>query len=500
VATLLFGFGVTYAMVPLAAEWEVRPQLNVVETYSDNIFLAVENAKAEDDYVTQIVPAITIKGDGNRLQLDSSYSMQNIVYAKNSSRNQTSNQLQLAADAELIEDFFFLSVDGRLSQQLLTPLKGLSSDNINIDSGRSDVVTTRVEPSLKHKLGQYVEFDLSYSEGRANYDGGTVSDTRLQKKRFSIGRDRKPVKFDWQLNYSESEQWAADILKSEQEQSSASLRYAIFDRLSLIANGGREDGHLDSRRNYESGTYWSAGLLWRVSPRLSLEAAGGDNDRQGRIAWAPSSRTSLNAGYVDRDVGVRPRSAVNATFKHSTRRTLWTLDYVEEITTDAALAIVGYVPDIMVDRNGQPLFDDLGMVMIGQEAQLGIVDEFFQRQSRQGSFTYSVRKNDLSLGLSSEQRHYEVTQREAQLHSGYLGWRLRLSPRASSNLKYTLNRTTESNAANESETRILTWSLSRAFGRRISTGLELRGAEADGGTPATHRSENRISANARVIF
>lgn len=497
---MLCGLWMASSGVSHAAEWRITPQVDLTETYSDNITLASDAAVASDDYITQVAPSIAIKGDGNRLKLDSSYRLQSLYYANSSKRNQTHNQLQLGANAELVEDLFYLSADGRLSQQLLTPGIGGAADNLNLDSGRGDVVTTQIQPRLKHRLGNYVEFDLSYSEGRVNYAGDVIADARLQDRKFSLERSGGPAKLDWQLNHSQSRQWAKEVLRSEREQSAASAQYAVFDRVSLIANGGKEDGQISSSRSYKGGTYWSAGLIWRLTPRLSLEAASGDNDRQGRLQWAPSARTSLSASYLDREVGVRARNAKTGTFNHSTRRTRWTLSYVEEITSNAVLAVVGSESVIMLDKSGEPIFDEFGDVEITQARQLGIVDEHFRRERSQGSFTFSARRNDITLGINSEQRHYELTDRQAQLHGGFLGWRLKLSARANSNVKYTVDRSNDSNFTNEIETATLTWSLRRSLGKRVSTGIELRATDVDGGVPNLSRSENRISANARVVF
>lgn len=500
-ALLLFGAGGVYCNVILAADWDIKPALNISETYSDNIAVGTGTGAASNDFVTQISPAIAVKGDGNRLKLDSSYSLQNIVYANNSSHNRTYNQWKLGADAELIEEFFYLSVDGQRSQRLLTPGLGVASDNLNINSGRQDVVTSRIEPSIKRRLGKYVELDLSYAEGAVNYDSNLVGDARLQDKKFSLGRSREPSKFDWQVNYSQSRQWAGELLRSEREKSAVTLNYNLFDHFSLIANGGKEEGQISgSLQNYRPGSYWSAGLMWRPSPHFSIRGASGDRDTQGNLLWAPNARTSLSATYLDREVGVQASNTWTATLNHNTRRTRWLVSHRETITSSPVLAIVGHRDLVAFDKKGEPIRDEFDIILIYQEALFGVVDAQFLRKSNQGSFTYVSRKNDLSLGVNSEQRRYEQTNRQAQVRGGFLGWRLRLSARTTSDVKYSVNKITDDSLVSETGTKSLTWSLSRALGRRITTGVELRKIEVDGATANLSRSENRLSANARVVF
>lgn len=497
---LLCGLGLACINNSYAADWQIKPQVDIVETYSDNISLASDAATASDDYITQLSPAISIIGNGNRLKFDSSYTLQNLFYANSSSQNKSHNQLRLKADTELIEDLFYLSVDSQVFQQLLAPGNGLVTDNINIGSGRGDVMTSHVQPRLKRTLGKEIEFDLSYTEGRVNYDSETITDVRLHDTKLILDRSNTSAKLDWQLSYNQSRQWGAGALTSEREQSAVMMSYATFENVSLIANGGKEDGQIISSKSYKSGTYWSVGLMWRLSPRLSVEAAKGDNDQQASLTWAPSARTTLSAKYIDREVGVHASNSWSGIFKHLTRRTLWALSYVEEITSDARLAIVGNQTVALTDKDGAPVFDDFGRLVVAQSYQLGIVDESYRRESGQANFTYSARKNDLSIGANSEQRYYELTNRQAQLHSGFIGWRLKLTARSTSDVKYSLNRSSGNSASADAETKTLMWALKRMLGKHITTGLELRATEVDGGTASLSRSENRISANVRVIF
>ena len=472
----------------LAVEWQVTPQVDVAETYSDNITLAPDTAIASEDYVTQIAPSIAIKGKGNRLTLDSRYTLQSFYYAKDADRNQSHNQFYLMTDAELIDEFFYLSASAQVVQQQLTA-GGVVADNLNVNSGRGDVVTTRIEPRVKRRLGKFAEFDLSYSEGRIHYGSGSIADARLEETKLLLGRSQDSTKLDWQLRYSQSEQWVTDRLSVERQQSAATFRYPVFDHVSMIANGGREEGRVSSSRSYQDGTYWSAGLRWTPSPHFSLEAASGDKDQQAQLLWIPGIRTTLNVTYLNRDVGVRASDVWTATFQHSTRRMRWLFTRSKEITNDATLAIV--------DINGDLIRGESYVRILNY---FGITEESFTRTSSVGSVMYTARRNDFSLGINSEQRDYQLSGRQAQLQGSYVGWGFKLSAKASSDLRYSVDRSTGNSGGNDLETVSLAWSLKRSFGKQVSAGLEMRTTDIDGGVANLNRSENRLSANARVIF
>src|SRR5687768_16587608 len=54
------------------AKWEIVPTLSVVETYTDNVSLVSDAAK-QSDWVTQVIPAISIVATGDRLRFNASY-------------------------------------------------------------------------------------------------------------------------------------------------------------------------------------------------------------------------------------------------------------------------------------------------------------------------------------------------------------------------------------------------------------------------------------------
>lgn len=509
---LLFAALAGSAAPTLAADWRLEPSVKVAATYSDNISLVSDAQEATDEYVTQISPSLSITGSGNRVRLNSSYTLQNLFYAEHSENNRSRNQLHLTADAELLEDFLYLSAYGQVSQQLLTPDNGAVADNLNIGSGREDVVTSRIQPSIRRHLGRFAELDLSYAEGRVNYDGDTVPDGRTETTDFSLKQGPAAGKLDWLMSYNQSRQWSGAELTSDTERSAAVLAYPLFNRLSLTVNGGREEGWIKSAQKFRSGSYWSAGLRWRPTPRLMLAAAQGDRDRQASVNWSPSPRTLLNVSYLDREVGVRARNALSGSFSHSTRRVRWGLTYVEEITTDQVQAITGLSEPMLIRYPNGVLVTDpaTGKVVLGRLPLYGVVDEHYRRERGGATVLLNGRRNSLNFGIYKELRHYQLSGREARVRGGSAGWQFRVSPRAKADLTYTQERGNGSagtgfgsNAnivAGEIERRSLSWDFERNLGKRTSAGLELRTTEVDGETAAQSRSENRITANAKMVF
>lgn len=501
---VLAGLAVVHCpSVVLAEEWRFTPQLNLSQIYSDNITLAPDSAKAKDDFVTQISPKISLAGEGRRVKLDSSYTLQSLYYANNYSGMKTYHQLQLGGNAELIEDLFYLSARSRVSQQSLSAGQGIGASNLNLNSGRGNLTTSNIEPSLRHRLGKFAKFDLTHGEGWVSYGGGSVSNSRLQNTKFSLSRWH-PLKLDWQLDYGRSRQWTKDVLKSDREYSAATIRYALFKHASLVVNGGRENGYIvNSTQSYKAGSYWSAGLRWQPSQRITFDVASGNNDQQASLMWAPNRRTSLNASYIDRAVGVHARSSRIVKFRRSTRRVEWGFNHVKEIGSYTR-TLVGLNSKLDFNADGELVYDQYGVPQLIQEQVFGVIVEQYQRDSTQGSFTYKARRNEIGLSIHSEQRHYETTGRRTQLHGGNVTWKLKLSARSRSELIYNINKMnmnqTSSSTVRETDYSSLSLRLEHSIGRRTTAGTYLRTTEVNRGLATNSHSENRISAYAKVIF
>ena len=111
--------------VAFAEEWSITPSLSVIETYTDNLNLSPQGQET-DSVISQINPAILIKGEGRRLSLDGAYRMQNLFYSNDSSLDNTKHQFGAGLKSELIEDWFYFDAFGQLTQQLIDPSTGIA--------------------------------------------------------------------------------------------------------------------------------------------------------------------------------------------------------------------------------------------------------------------------------------------------------------------------------------------------------------------------------------
>jgi len=480
-----------------AADWSIKPRLSVVETYTDNLRLAPDGQQ-EHDTITQLNPGLSVDGDGRRVKLNANYNMQNVIYSDHSSQNSTHNQFSGSLSSELIKDWFYLDWKGSYSQRLLAPQKGVATDNLNIVPGsRGNVTATSITPRIKRDLGRDMTLDLADTEGRVYYGGNGLTDTGTQDLSFSFERSRS-AGLDWRLQARDRKTKRNGANDFESRGTEGRIGLPILPDTRFVAYAGYEDGSISSSRTFNSGNYWSAGIFWQPSPKLSLELTNGDKDKQGRLYYAPTSRTSLSASYVARDVGVRPGSTWIADVSHHTRHSVWSLGYSKQLSSDAILAVTGVTPQVLT-INGQPVFDQQLQPVIEYVPQLEIVNEEFVRAATTAGVSYSRAKSSINLRLKDETRDYELTKRHAESKSAYLGMNWKFASRTA--LDYSHNQTITNDANfGEYTTKVDTISINRRVNPATTAQLSWRQAKVDQLSLAHNYNEKRVFASLTISF
>lgn len=476
-----------------ASDWDFKAKLSAVGTYTDNLNLAPLGQETSET-IAQINPGLSIAGDGARLKLNLGYNMQNLFYSNDSSNNRTFHQFISGLQSELIKDWFYFDWNGQVSQELLSPEDGISEDNLNPNTGRGDVVSTSYSPQIRRRLGRDVALDLVYTEGRVNYSSGAASDTKTQSTTFDLGRGRDVSGLDWHLSLADfkSKPESSTPFTTQTAQARAGVR--ILSETRIVAYAGREQGEINSSTNYQDGNYWSAGLYWTPSPKFSLELTKGDNDQQAHLRYSPSIRTQISVSNIQRDVGIRPSSAWLADISHRTRRSVWTLRYSEDVTSDAILAVTGQENVVRTSDDGEFEFDEQGVPIIDTRNITEVVDEEFTRANASGSVSYNTGKSKILLLLSAETRDYELSGRHTDSNSVHLNWNYKIKARTSLNVGHSLVETKELGVG-KSGSRVNNVSLNRNISQRASAQLMWRQADVEQTNQSNNYRENRISAS-----
>lgn len=504
-----------------AADWTVTPSLTVKETYTDNITLAPPGQESED-FVTEIDPAISVKGEGRRLKLNFNYRMQNLIYAEDSNRNNTHHQLSADANAELVKDFFFLDARSTVTQQLISNTGTIARDNISSTSNRTDVVTYQLSPYLRHRFGGYVNAQARYTYDKVEVDQG-ASDGETHGVDVSLSSGARFTRLGWSLGYRNQQSDRKAASDTDYESANGEIRYAVTHKFDVLAQAGYENNDFDNTLDTQDGSYSSAGFDWHPSRRLSLQMVYGDRNESATLTLRPTTRTDFTTTYRDRDVGLNSGGSWSAALNHRTRRSTWRASYVEDTTTSQQLLLAAvpgsYVcpPNAVGTGNGAVLFNRAACTFFPEwEQPVGnlndwlfqqqyaylpwLTDEIFVRKRFEASVGLNTGKSSLNAGLFSEQREFQLAGDDEQSYGGNASWHWKFAPRTSSTLNGSWQRTDIRTSTQEDELWDVGLSITRQIRRKLDGSIEYRHMERDSNTVGGDYRENRLSVLVKMTF
>ncbi len=311
-----------------AAEWNVIPSLSLGETYTDNVALETDASKRAD-WVTQVIPGISVAASGARLRFDAKYAYEANYYARAHEDKQTYDRLNASGKAELAEQLLFVDAGASINQYTISLQNPITLNSVNATGNVATVSSFFVSPHLRRDFGSDLQAEARMTYSASNSDSSSIDavaegiDLRLKS-----GPAYRLLR--WSLDYA----WQ-DIDYETQDDISirkirVNARRPVSRSVGLLALGGYE--------YYESGTLVpeSKGLAWGV---------GAD--------WVPTPRTRLAATVGERLYD----DAYAFDFQHRTRLTAWSLSYKEEITTThseffapATTSTAGYLDTLFVPR------------------------------------------------------------------------------------------------------------------------------------------------------
>jgi len=292
-----------------AAEWSVKPSLNLIENYSDNVRRSPKGQE-QSDWISQLSPGLILTGDGPKLKLNTRYTMQKLLYAKNKQSDSTRHNLNANAHSELVNEQLFLDGTASISQQNTAPLGPQTLNNFNISANRADVMSYSISPYLKHRFHGFANGELRFNHAAVNTTASGLANNQTDSISLNLGNGYSFTSLLWGMNYNKQKSSYGSMLQAiNSETYSGSLGYKITPHFALNATAGNEKNDYISIAKRPQGAFYSAGFTWSPSLLTSIKASAGQRFY--------GSSFSLNA-------------------RHSSRQTTWSLDYSEDVTTTQA--------------------------------------------------------------------------------------------------------------------------------------------------------------------
>jgi uncharacterized protein (PEP-CTERM system associated) len=509
---LVFVAGLLPLQFAIGAEWTITPSVTVAETYTDNVELA-PSGQEEDEFITEVNPGISLRGEGRRMTVQADYRMQNLFYAKDSDDNETNHQLRALAEAELIEDSVFVDATSSVSQELISNEDSFGADNLNILDNRTDVVTYSVSPYYRNDFGGNADLLARYTRSGVRFDEG-ASDSDTDEIDLTLGSGRRFTELTWDVTYhneqtdrtSTSQLFGGDV---DRESALGELGYRLSANFSLLAQVGYENNDFETNRDLEDGTYWGVGGAWRPNQRFTAQALFGEDFTSANLNWNPTRRTTLQLGWRDRDVGDNPGEVWTGLASVRTRRTIWQARYAEDSQTTQELQTFEPVFLNLNPDTGELFPEPIPgqTIPIRVERLPDLRNEVFLRKRGEASVVVLTGRSTLRFAVFQETREFEISGDDERSRGTNASWNWRFATRTSSILSTgweTIEfRPDENSIDREDDLWFVDASLvnqTRSSGRRLLTSVGYRYTSRDSNEPGRDYDENRVFVSATMFL
>jgi uncharacterized protein (PEP-CTERM system associated) len=461
-----------------AADWTIRPTIEVAETYNSNVTLAPKGAEIED-YITQVRPGLSVRGKGSRLELNADYNPELLFYADESDRNRVLQQGGGRGRAELLEQHLFLDASAAVDQSDVgfnTP----TDQNRIADNGR--LVTVQVfdvSPSYRHHLGSIANAELRYRHNIVNVDSAQVGDTSSNEGSFTLTSGRYFDSISWKA-LARTRVTDRDAAQAQTSGSTIrnslgkiDLQYALNNTLSLLVGGGYEKFSDPTLREQPEGPIWEGGFLYRPQSTTSIRATYGRRFEHGNAA-------------VEAEFGLSPR-------------TTFLVNYAQTITTSQGI-LADSLSRLEVDNNSQIVDSNTGLPFRSRDPAQGLVDGGFRQKQLSATLRAIRGRNTFVVTALRDQRIFNTVTGDTTSHALTASWSRSISRLISMQLSLSLRDNDARGVNNDNSSYTARGTFSYRLGETLVASLSVERSEVNGNLPANDVKENLVTLRLRKEF
>ena len=304
------------------AGFKVSPSISLREEYNDNIFLTPRDE--EDDFITNIYPAINISYNSNLLTLSLDYGLNFWFYADHPDLNETNTQrAKLETTLSPYKDIFFIRVFDEYQRVTIDERRQVALDNIFVNL--TDSNRFLINPYFEYPLSGTLKARIGYSYENIWYKAKEGDDTDNHLATVSLIKELTP-KISTSLSYSYSVYNPKRTEDYDRQNAILGINYQVSPKLTLNGEIGQtwfdyeKTGTLDSligkiQANYLLTEIISLSAGYSISFLDSVEfgtykskAATASLTRQGNIPITLSvfkkTDTYLTENREDKSTGV----------------------------------------------------------------------------------------------------------------------------------------------------------------------------------------------------
>lgn len=477
----------------------MTPSLKLAETYTDNVFLSPDGSR-QSDWITSIIPGISVTANGPRLRLDAFYAPEILYHAQTEREDNVFHRGNAVGTLELADELLFLEAGAKVDQYDISLQGPLTTSNVNITGNRATAVTTYVSPYLLRNIGSAAraEARFTYSTWESDEDLPELPDNTARRILLRLANGPAYRQLTWDVAYSGERIEYETQQQTTTEEVTASARRLITSTVGLLAQAGYERYDTGLPETIEDPRY-SAGFDWTPSPRTRLAATAGQ--RLGDETYSFE-------------------------FRHRTRLTSWNVTYAEDVTTSreqffvpATQSTAGALDQMFLSQYPDPLARQKAVqefiARMGLPPSLGAPINFFSdrlflqkrwlasaglqgtRNTLVATAYWELRKE--LAGGTSPVDDFAASQ-SIRTSGGSLAWGLRLTARSTWNLQAGYTRSEYLDTGQVDDFVYLQAGLTRRFQPRVSGSLYYRLQDQKSTQGGTEYRENAGVASLLVTF
>ncbi|MEW6678684.1 MAG: TIGR03016 family PEP-CTERM system-associated outer membrane protein [Pseudomonadota bacterium] len=499
--------------VGTAADWKFSPSLTVSEHYSDNVDLRAD-ANAQSDWVTEITPKINIRKDGARLKVRVDYSLSGLVYAQGTNKDQIRHSLNAKANAELLEDWFYMDATSRMSHELASFSGGVGTGGGV--AGNNNTTATRsysLSPYMKHRFGSVATVEARVTRDGVFSGDSSVTDTESTRYLLSATSGTALAPFTWSLRYSRDDNDNSTVDNSGSEHGLVTGRLQLSQRWSLLGQTGFDKNKFTGASNlFQDYSYSGLGLGYVAGRRLSLDMYYNTSDNgnfvSSNVTFSPTLRTKVSASTTQKSFG----RSHTLNLSHKARRSNWNLRYADEISTfqqqyqgfqglvdlyDCNGNLVPYLP-------GDQPPASLGCTLIAT-GTLALpntsVSLTYRAQNLSGLVSFTRPRHTWTLNFYDNTRQFLGSGLGSDDTTGFQAtWAYRPNNRTTFSLSGGASQIEQSSSNRSDDLWNIGLNATRKFQPDLSGSLDLRHQQRDSNLASESYSENSLSARINMSF
>ncbi|MET0106806.1 MAG: TIGR03016 family PEP-CTERM system-associated outer membrane protein [Sedimenticola sp.] len=448
-----------------AADWTKTVGFTTSAVYTDNVKLS--ETQNDDELSLLMTPSIAIKGDGARVNVDVAASLQ--LDTRGEGSDSTNPRLRANADAELVENIFFVDLESTVAQNAIDPYSPVGSDALNDTDNVTTTYSYGISPYLVGRLKNYATLHARYSFDEVSYSKNHLDGSARNAVNLRLSSGPRFGRFDWSVSANHSENEYDNNYSVEYSSADIDVGYRVNRAWKITASIGSEWNEYTSIQTDTEGDRWDLGVLWTPSPRTSVDFKIGNRFF--------GDTTALKLTHKSK------RSVLSASFSQdlTDRRSLRDDDIFR--STDA----FGYEID--------PITGDI--LPVGTLAAIN--NSTFVNKRFDASYTLQGRRSTLTINANHSQQTYQDSTTDSEQSSIGVNATRTLSGKLSANAGLTL-RTQSQNSGNDADTITIALGVDHKLGQNSSFGLKYGISDRDSDQAGSSYTENRITASLNAKF